>query len=51
MTNIFNKVTRSVYEAFKGPPTKDFEFEKIAQEYQECKERILSLKNIIDRYP
>ena len=51
MTNIFNKVTQSVSEAFKGPRTKDFEFEKMAQEYQVCKERMLSLKNIIDRYP
>ena len=51
MKNTFNKLTQSLFEAFKGPRTKDFEFEKIVQEYQVCKERMLSLKNIIDSYP
>ena len=51
MTNTFNKITQSVYEAFKGPRTKDYEFEKMAQEYQVNKERMLSMKNIIDTYP
>ena len=51
MKNTFNKVTQSIFEAFKGPRTKDFEFEKMAQEYQICKERMLNLKNLIDSYP
>ena len=51
MINQFNKVTQSLFEAFKGPRTKDFEFEKMLQEYQICKERMLSLKNAIDSYP
>ena len=51
MKNTFNKITQSIFEAFKGPRTKDFEFEKMAQEYQICKERMLNLKNLIDSYP
>ena len=51
MTNTFNKITQSVYEAFKGPRTKDYEFEKMAQEYQISKDRMLSMKSIIDNYP
>ena len=51
MKNNFNKLTQSLFEAFKGPRTKDFEFEKISQEYQVYKERMLSLKNVIDSYP
>jgi hypothetical protein len=51
MINQFNKITQSIFEAFKGPRTKDFEFEKMNQEYQMCKERMLSLKNTIDSYP
>ena len=51
MKNQFNKLTQSLFEAFKGPRTKDFEFEKMLQEYQLCKERMLSLKNAIDSYP
>ena len=51
MTNTFNKITQSIYEAFKGPRTKDYEFEKMAQEYQISKERMLSMKSIIDNYP
>ena len=51
MKNTFNKLTQSLFEAFKGPRTKDFEFEKMVQEYQVCKERMLSLKNVIDNYP
>lgn len=51
MKNTFNKVTQSLFEAFKGPRTKDFEFEKINQEYLVCKERMLNLKNQIDSYP
>ena len=51
MKNTFNKVTQSLFEAFKGPRTKDYEYEKMVQEYQSCKERMLSLKRIIDNYP
>ena len=51
MKNTFNKLTQSLFEAFKGPRTKDFEYEKILQEYQICKERMLSLKSAIDNYP
>jgi hypothetical protein len=51
MKNTFNKLTQSLFEAFKGPRTKDFEYEKILQEYQICKERMLSLKSVIDNYP
>ena len=51
MKNTFNKVTQSLFEAFKGPRTKDFEFEKMCQEYEVCKGRMLSLKSVIDNYP
>ena len=51
MTNTFNKITQSIYEAFKGPRTKDYEFEKMSQEYQISKDRMLSMKSIIDNYP
>lgn len=51
MKNTFNKLTQSLFEAFKGPRTKDFDYEKMTQEYQVCKERMLSLKSIIDNYP
>ena len=51
MKNTFNKLTQSLFEAFKGPRTKDFEYEKMTQEYQIGKEHILSLKNVIDNYP
>ena len=51
MKNTFNKLTQSLFEAFKGPRTKDFEFEKMLQEYNICKNRMLSLKSLIDSYP
>ena len=51
MKNTFNKLTQSLFESFKGPRTKDFEYEKMTQEYQIGKEHILSLKNVIDNYP
>ena len=51
MKNTFNKLTQSLFEAFKGPRTKDFEYEKMIQDYKVCKERMLSLKSLIDNYP
>ena len=51
MKNTFNKLTQSLFEAFKGPRTKDYEYEKKTQEYQICKERMLLLKSLIDNYP
>lgn len=51
MKNTFNKLTQSLFEAFKGPRTKDFEYEKMTQEYQIGKERMFSLKSVIDNYP
>ena len=50
MKTTFNILTQSLFKAFKGPRTKDFEFEKILQKYQVCKEHMLSLKNVIDSY-
>lgn len=51
MKNQFNKITQSAFEFFKGPRTKDYEYDKMAQEYQICKERLLNLKSLIDNYP
>ena len=51
MKNTFNKLTQSLFEAFKGPRTKDFEYEKMTQKYQVCKERMLSLKSLLEKYP
>ena len=51
MKNTFNKLTQSLFEAFKGPRTKDFEYEKLAEDYKACKGRMLSLKSLIDNYP
>ena len=51
MKNQFNKITQSIFEAFKGPRTKDYEYDKMEQEYQICKERILNLKSTIENYP
>jgi hypothetical protein len=41
----------SVIGAFKEPRTNDSEFEKMNQEYQMCKERMFSLKKVIDSFP
>ena len=42
---------QSLYEMFKGPHKKDYEYEKISEEYQITKGRMLSLKSVIDTYP
>ena len=42
---------KSLYEMFKGPHKKDYEYEKISEEYQITKGRMLSLKSVIDTYP
>ena len=51
MKNQFNKLTQGIFEAFKGPRTKDYEFDKMEQEYNINKERLISLKTLIDSYP
>jgi hypothetical protein len=51
MKNQFNKITQGIFEAFKGPRTKDFEYDKMVQEYQFCKDRIVTLKSVLDSYP
>ena len=51
MKNQFNKITQGIFEAFKGPRTKDFEYDKMVQEYNICKERIVNLKSVLDSYP
>ena len=51
MKNQFNKITQGIFETFKGPRTQDIEYDKMLQEYQICKERMLSLKSIISSYP
>ena len=43
MKNQFNKITQGIFEAFKGPRTKDFEYDKMVQEYQFCKDRIVNI--------
>ena len=42
---------QSLYEMFKGPHKKDFEYEKINEEYQITKGRMLTIKSVIDTYP
>jgi len=42
---------QSLYDIFKGPHKKDYEYEKISEEYQITKGRMLSLKSVIDTYP
>ena len=51
MKSQLNKVTHEIYEAFKGPITKDFEYDKMFQEYTLCKGHIISLKSLLDSYP
>ena len=51
MQNTSNKKNKSLFEEFKGPHTEDLELKNIIQEYQTYKERIFSLKNILDSYP
>ena len=51
MTNQFNKYSQIIKEAFKGPRTVDYDYEKAIQEYNIGKERMLSLKNMIDSFP
>jgi hypothetical protein len=51
MQNTSNKKNKSLFEAFKGTHTEDLELKNMIQEYQTYKERILSLKNILDSYP
>ena len=46
MKNQFNKITQSIFEAFKGPRTKDYEYDKMEQEYNINKERLISLKSV-----
>ena len=49
--NTFNKLTQGIFEVFKGPRTKDFEYDKMAQEYKLSKDRLLNLKSLIESYP
>lgn len=42
---------QSLYEMFKGKHKNDYEYEKINEEYQITKGRMLSLKSILDTYP
>ena len=49
--NTFNKLTQGLFEVFKGPRTKDYEYDKMAQEYNLSKERLLNLKSLIESYP
>ena len=51
MKNQFNKLTQGIYEMFNGPRTKDQEYDKMVEEYQKNKERLLNLKSIIENYP
>ena len=51
MKNQFNKLTQSLFEVFKGPRTKYCEYEKMVQEYELCKGRLLKLKSLINDYP
>ena len=49
--NTINKLTQGLFEVFKGPRTKDYEYDKMAQEYNLSKERLLNLKSLIESYP
>ena len=49
--NTLNKLSQGFFELFKGPRTKDYEYDKIAQEYNISKERLLNLKSLIESYP
>ena len=51
MKNQINKLTQGIFEVFKGPRTKDYEYDKMVQEYQICKDQLLNLKSLIDNYP
>ena len=51
MKNQFNKITQPIFEVFKGPRTKDYEYEKIIQEYTMVLERLNTIKKLIDSYP
>ena len=51
MKNQFNKLTQPIFEVFKGPRTKDYEYEKIIQEYNMTKDRLNTIKELINSYP
>ena len=49
--NTFNKLTQGLFEKFKSSRTKYYKYDKIAQEYNISKERLLNLKSLIESYP
>lgn len=51
MRDNFTINNQSLYEIFKGPIKKDYEYDKINEEYQISKGRMLSFKSVIDTYP
>ena len=51
MKNQFIKITQGVFEVFKGPRTKDFEYDQMAQEYTLAKERLINIRSLISSYP
>ena len=46
-----HKYSPVILQTLGGPTSQDFEFEKKLQEYKEAKERMASIKKVIDNFP
>ena len=51
MPNFWSKLAQEAYECFNGPRTKDYDFDKKAQELQLTKDKIFQLRTIITNFP
>ena len=51
MPNFWSKIAQEAYECFNGPRTKDYDFDKKAQELQLAKDKIFQLRAIIANFP
>lgn len=50
MPNLITKFTQTISEAFKGPRTKDVEFDKKVEEFKNIEKAIVDLREILKNY-
>lgn len=50
ISNTFNKIKQPLVEAFNGPRTVDFEFDKKVEEYKLVRNRVMLIKEVLDTY-
>ena len=46
-----SKYSTAILQTLGGSPQRDFEFEKRYQDFKEVKDRMVSLKKVIDNFP